>query len=89
MGFTETMGTESMSTVASGKAACRWVAVRHGLSTNGNDHVHIAVSLVREDGTKASTHNDFKNAQQVCRDWNATTGWNSWRAGIGVWGSGV
>ena len=28
MGFTETMGTEPMSTVASGKAACRWVAVR-------------------------------------------------------------
>ena len=58
MGFTE----------ASGKAACRWVAVRHGLSTNGNDHVHLAVSLVREDGTKASTHNDFKRAQDVCRD---------------------
>ena len=30
--------------------------------------VHIAVSLVREDGTKASTHNDFKKAQHVCRD---------------------
>ena len=41
MGFTE----------ASGKAACRWAAVRHGLSKNGNDHVHLAVSLVREDGT--------------------------------------
>lgn len=58
MGFTE----------ASGKADCRWVAVRHGLSTNGNDHVHIAVSLVREDGTKAPTHNDFKRAQGTCRD---------------------
>ncbi|MDN4599314.1 relaxase/mobilization nuclease domain-containing protein [Leifsonia virtsii] len=58
MGFTE----------ASGKAECRWVAVRHGLSTNGNDHIHIAVSLVREDGTKASTHNDFKKAQDTCRD---------------------
>lgn len=58
MGFTET----------SGKAECRWVAVRHGLSTNGNDHIHIAVSLVREDGTKASTHNDFKKAQDTCRD---------------------
>ncbi len=57
MGFTET----------SGKAACRWVAVRHGLSGNGNDHVHIAVSLVREDGTKASTHNDFPRAQDTCR----------------------
>lgn len=52
----------------SGKAPCRWVAVRHGLSKNGNDHVHIAVSLVREDGTKATTHNDFKRAQDVCRE---------------------
>ncbi|TFB90006.1 relaxase/mobilization nuclease domain-containing protein [Cryobacterium luteum] len=58
MGFTD----------VSGKAACRWVAVRHGLSTNGNDHVHLAVSLVREDGTKATTHNDFRRAQEVCRD---------------------
>ncbi|MGC5225117.1 relaxase/mobilization nuclease domain-containing protein [Micromonospora sp. DT81.3] len=57
MGFTE----------ASGKAACRWVAVRHGFSTNGNDHIHVAVSLVREDGTKAATHNDFRRAQDVCR----------------------
>jgi hypothetical protein len=58
MGFTE----------VSGKAACRWVAVRHGLSTSGNDHVHLAISLVREDGTKASTHNDFTRAQDVCRE---------------------
>ena len=40
MGFTE----------ASGRAACRWVAVRHGLSTAGNDHVHLVVDLVREVG---------------------------------------
>ncbi|WP_160897582.1 relaxase/mobilization nuclease domain-containing protein [Microbacterium sp. TL13] len=58
MGFTE----------VSGKAACRWVAVRHGLSEHGNDHVHIAVSLVREDGTKASTHNDFHRAMKIVRE---------------------
>lgn len=58
MGYTE----------ASGKAPCRWVAVRHGLSTNGNDHVHIAVSLVREDATKATTHNDYRRAQDACRE---------------------
>jgi hypothetical protein len=40
---------------AEGKAPCRWVAVRHGLSGEGNDHIHIAVNLVREDGTKAAT----------------------------------
>lgn len=50
------------------KADCRWVAVRHGLSKAGNDHVHIAVSLVREDGTKASVHNDYHRAMQVVRD---------------------
>jgi hypothetical protein len=58
MGFTE----------ASGKARCRWAAVNHGTSENGNHHIHIAVSLVREDGTKASTHGDYKKAQQTCRE---------------------
>ena len=28
----------------------------------GGDHIHLAVNLVREDGTKASTHNDYKRA---------------------------
>ena len=49
------------------RAPCRWVAVRHGVSTNGNDHIHIAVNLVREDGTKATTWNDFKRAQAASR----------------------
>ncbi|MFW1331792.1 relaxase/mobilization nuclease domain-containing protein, partial [Vibrio parahaemolyticus] len=49
------------------KAPCRWVAIRHGLSQAGNDHVHIAVNLVREDGTKASTHLDYQRAQNAAR----------------------
>lgn len=49
------------------KAPCRWVAVRHGLSSNGNDHIHLVVNLVREDGTKASVHNDYKRAQTAAR----------------------
>ena len=58
MGFTET----------SGKERCRWAAINHGTSENGNHHIHVAVSLVREDGTKASTHGDFKRAQETCRE---------------------
>lgn len=58
MGFDDNEGT---------KAACRWAAIRHGVSTDGNDHMHLAVNLVREDGTKASTHNDFFRAQQAAR----------------------
>jgi len=48
-----------------GKAPCRWVALRHGRSEAGNDHVHVVVSLVREDGTKASTWNDRPRAQTL------------------------
>lgn len=58
MGFDNNEGT---------KAPCRWVAIRHGVSKAGNDHIHIAVNLVREDGTKASAHNDFHRAQTAAR----------------------
>lgn len=58
MGFDDHEGT---------RAPCRWVAVRHGLSTNGNDHIHLAVNLVREDGTKASIYNDHRRAQAAAR----------------------
>lgn len=57
MGFTE----------ASGKAPVSWVAIRHGHSKAGNDHIHIAASMVREDGTKWSSHLDYKRAQGAAR----------------------
>jgi hypothetical protein len=53
---------------ADGKPPCRWVAVRHGSSAEGNDHIHIAVNLVREDGTKASTWNDYRKAGAACAE---------------------
>jgi len=58
MGFVDPDGAESS----------RWAAVHHGASKNGNDHIHLVVSLVREDGTKANTHNDFHRAQVACRE---------------------
>ncbi|RFA24616.1 hypothetical protein B7R25_16410 [Subtercola boreus] len=51
-----------------GKSDARWVAVRHGDSKAGNDHIHIAVSLVREDGTKAHIPYDKRLSQSVTRD---------------------
>lgn len=56
MGFTD----------ASGKAPCRWVAVRHGTSKNGGDHIHIAANRVRADGTKWSEHADQIQSQRAC-----------------------
>jgi relaxase-like protein len=50
---------------SSDDAPCRWVAVRHGRSKAGNDHVHVVVGLVREDGTKANVWNDRPNAQRL------------------------
>jgi len=49
-----------------GAKSSRWVAIHHGDSKNGNDHIHIAVQMVREDGTKANAYGDFKKAQKVC-----------------------
>ena len=62
--FMDSMG----STERSGKARCRRVAVNHGTSENGNHHIHLAVSLVGDDGTKASTHGDYTRAQESCRE---------------------
>ena len=50
----------------SAKAQCRWVAIRHGRSAGGSDHAHIVVTLVAEDGSKASVHNDRPRAQKAC-----------------------
>src|SRR4051794_30437354 len=49
-----------------GEHPCRWVAVRHGASKSGNDHVHVVVSLVHEDGQAAHVWNDRPRAQQAC-----------------------
>lgn len=49
-----------------GRAGCRWVAVHHGPSKQGNDHVHVAVNLVRGDGTVADTYRDWPRWRQWC-----------------------
>src|SRR5699024_595025 len=47
--FVQRMGFDTQEGT---KAPMRWAAVHHGQSANGNDHIHVAVQLVREDGTK-------------------------------------
>lgn len=50
------------------KAECLWVAVHHGSSKNGNDHIHLAVCLVREDGTWASDFQSMRRSQRLARE---------------------
>lgn len=48
-----------------GLADCAWMAVHHGSSKDGNDHVHIAVNLVREDGRRADIHQSKRRTAQA------------------------
>ncbi|MEU2106391.1 hypothetical protein [Nocardia sp. NPDC019255] len=41
----------------------RWAAIRHGLSKKGNDHVHLALSVVRPDGGLIDTYRDLRRSQ--------------------------
>lgn len=68
-----------------GKADVPWVALRHGVSgTNGNDHIHLAVTLIREDGTKADTWRDFPRTQSVSRELEKKYGLMEVKAGHGA-----
>ena len=65
---TDFMDAMEFTAEGSGKAPARWTAIHHGLTKTGGDHIHIAASLVREDGTKVSTHMDQPRAQKVCNE---------------------
>ncbi|GAA1482467.1 hypothetical protein GCM10009624_29070 [Gordonia sinesedis] len=71
--FMEGMGFDDPSAVQA-----RWVAIRHGVTKNGGDHIHIAASRVRDDGsvvakwrphpTRGGNEGDFARAQRVARE---------------------
>ena len=51
-----------------GLTGCRHVVVRHGDTVTGLGHVHIALNLVKPDGTRGSTVRDWPRAQQACAE---------------------
>lgn len=46
---------------------CAWVAVRHGVSAGGNDHIHVVATLARPDGTREKAPNDYRAAGRVAK----------------------
>jgi hypothetical protein len=68
--YVEAMGF----TASSGKARSQWAAFRHGLSRQGNDHIHLVVSMVREDGTRASEWQMFARSRRVADEIEARYG---------------
>lgn len=51
--------------------ACRWVAVRHGLSREGNDHVHIVAALAGVDATGRTRPRAFLGSRETGGDYGA------------------
>jgi hypothetical protein len=51
-----------------------WAAIGHGTSASGNQHLHIAASLVRMDGRQVSIWQDRKTLSRVCADIEHTYG---------------
>jgi hypothetical protein len=45
-----------------------WVAVAHGTGAKGNQHIHIAASLVRLDGSRVNIWQDRKTLSRVCNE---------------------
>ncbi len=52
----------------------RWVAVHHGRSAEGNDHVHVVATLVDGKGHRVWPRNDFRALREVCREWEQQLG---------------
>lgn len=53
---------------------CRWVAVRHGKSSTGNDHVHVVATLARQDGRVVKPWGDFAKLRAVAQKWERDLG---------------
>jgi hypothetical protein len=64
-----TMGFEK-----EGMASAAWVAIGHGVSAQGNQHIHVAGSVVRHDGTMVTIWQDRKTLSRVCHEIELTYG---------------
>ena len=49
-----------------GMQPAAWVAVAHGTSATGNQHIHIAATLVRVDGSRVDTWQSKRVLSRVC-----------------------
>jgi hypothetical protein len=63
----EQWGVIAAEFAAAMKLDTRWVALHHGPSKAGNDHIHLVASMVREDGTVWNAYRDHPRAQAACR----------------------
>jgi hypothetical protein len=43
-----------------------WIAISHGLSSNGNDHIHFVANLIRDDGRAQKLAFDRMRRREAC-----------------------
>jgi hypothetical protein len=51
-----------------------WVAIGHGNSAQGNQHIHIAASLVRVDGSRVDIWQSKRTLSKLCAELEHTYG---------------
>ena len=51
-----------------------WVAIGHGVSVQGNQHIHIAGSIVRNDGSVVKIWQDRRTLSRLCHEIEHTYG---------------
>src|ERR1035437_5252691 len=59
--------TEAIGFEREGLKPAAWVAVAHGASAQGNQHIHIVASLVRLDGSRVETWQSKRTISRVCK----------------------
>jgi hypothetical protein len=65
---------EAIGFEGEGVTPAAWVAVGHGTSANGNQHLHIAASLVRVDGARVDIWQSKRTISRVCAELEHTYG---------------
>jgi hypothetical protein len=63
-----TVAMTALGFESDGVQPAAWVAVGHGTSANGNQHVHIAATLVRIDGSRVNTWQSKKVLSGICAE---------------------
>jgi Relaxase/Mobilisation nuclease domain len=65
---------EALGLEGEGKQPAAWVAIGHGTSANGNQHVHLAASLVRVDGRRVNAWQSRRTLSRLCAEIESTYG---------------
>jgi hypothetical protein len=68
------VAVEAIGFEREGHEPAAWVAIGHGTSAAGNQHIHIAASLVRVDGSRVDIWQSKRTLSRVCAELERTYG---------------